>query len=235
MDNPITILDDAAIAEIEARPCVLNSNLIRLSATERDALCATVRVLRSEVDRGALCEECDEREYNEDGSCRTFTVCGVCWNVLRVQIARLQAENEKLSASRRVHELDNHHNALACGYCAGPLKNELTRLLSIEPETATLREQLEQVTKELAEEKRLRSELKEIAQTGIAEVSSVGAVLKDNAITDFRARAIALCRDKAAEYEQSAEEFKHDDRLRLCLSSKREAYKAMADELEQLK
>lgn len=32
--------------------------------------------------------------------------------------------------SRRVHELDNHHNAMACGYCAGPLKDELTRLQS---------------------------------------------------------------------------------------------------------
>lgn len=46
---------------------------------------------------------------------------------------------------------------------------------------------------------------------------------------------VQLCRDKAAEYEKSAEDFKHDDRLRLCLSSKREAYSAMAIELEQLK
>lgn len=43
----------------------------------------------------------------------------------------VRALRERLAAcegSRRVHELDNHHNALACGYCSGPLKDELTRL-----------------------------------------------------------------------------------------------------------
>lgn len=54
-------------------------------------------------------------------------------------------------SSRRVHELDNHHNALACGYCAGSLKNELTRLASIEPETLTLREQNTALREQLAE------------------------------------------------------------------------------------
>ena len=40
--------------------------------------------------------------------------------------ARRQAE-----ASRRVPALDNHHNALACGYCAGPLKEENVRLAAL--------------------------------------------------------------------------------------------------------
>lgn len=52
-----------------------------------------------------------------------------------------------------------------------------------------LQSQLEQLRVELAEEKRLRSELKQIAQTGIAEVSSVGTALKDIALIDFRSRA----------------------------------------------
>jgi hypothetical protein len=41
---------------------------------------------------------------------------------LDAEVARLTEENARLAASRRVPELDNHHNALACGYCAGPLK-----------------------------------------------------------------------------------------------------------------
>jgi hypothetical protein len=43
-------------------------------------------------------------------------------------LSALIAERDALAASRRVHELDNHHNALACGYCSGPLKDELLRL-----------------------------------------------------------------------------------------------------------
>jgi hypothetical protein len=42
-------------------------------------------------------------------------------------VSALIAERDALAASRRVHELDNHHNALACGYCSGPLKDELLR------------------------------------------------------------------------------------------------------------
>lgn len=93
---------------------------------------------------------------------------------------------------------------------------------------------VKQLRSELADEKRLRAELKQIAQTGIAEVSSVGTTLGEIALRDFRSRAVDLCNQKAAEYEESAEQFKHDDRLRLCLSSKREAYKAMAVELGKL-
>lgn len=63
----------------------------------------------------------------------------------------LQTRLTACEGSRRVHELDNHHNALACGYCAGPLKNELTRLLSIEPETVTLRNENAALREQLAE------------------------------------------------------------------------------------
>lgn len=79
------------------------------------------------------------------------------------------------------------------------VRNEFDRLRNIV--IRDLQSQLEQVTKELNEEKRLRSELKQIAQTGIAEASSVATALGDNAVIDFRSRAIALCRDKAAEVE----------------------------------
>jgi hypothetical protein len=47
---------------------------------------------------------------------------------LRKRVSALITERDALAASRRVHELDNHHNALACGYCGGPLKDELLRL-----------------------------------------------------------------------------------------------------------
>lgn len=70
-------------------------------------------------------------------------------------------------------------------------------------EIESLQSQLEQLREELAEEKRLRAELKQIAQIGISEVSSVGAVLKDNAVIDFRSCAVHLCKDKAAEYERA--------------------------------
>jgi hypothetical protein len=49
----------------------------------------------------------------------------------------LLSEVAQLKASRRVHELDNHHNALACGYCNGPLRE---RLVETETEIAQLRE-----------------------------------------------------------------------------------------------
>ena len=37
----------------------------------------------------------------------------------------LEEELNRALGSRRVPELDNHHNALACAYCNGPLKEEL--------------------------------------------------------------------------------------------------------------
>lgn len=72
-------------------------------------------------------------------------------------------------------------------------------------------ELLAQVEQELADEKRLRAELKQIAQIGISEVSSVGAVLKDNAVTNFRSRAIQLCKDKAADLNREVNKVDPDD------------------------
>lgn len=46
----------------------------------------------------------------------------------RAHVAALEEENAKLKASRRVPELDNHHNALVCGYCSGPLRTLVGRL-----------------------------------------------------------------------------------------------------------
>jgi hypothetical protein len=62
--------------------------------------------------------------HDADAACHVPALCAT--------VRHLKAENEKLMASRRVHELDNHHNALACGYCAGPLKDELERLKKLE-------------------------------------------------------------------------------------------------------
>ena len=142
--NSLTeILDESAVSEIEAK--TLTGHYPDLDQVR--ALCATVKHLLTELERGSLCEECDQWEYNEDGSCRTFTVCGTCWNNAQSQLEQLRAE--------------------------------------------------------LAEEKRLRSELKQIAQIGISEVSSLGATLKDNALIDFRSRVIQICKDKAADYERA--------------------------------
>jgi Ead/Ea22-like protein len=56
-------------------------------------------------------------------------------------VSALIAEVERLLASRRVHELDNHHNALACGYCSGPLRDELLRLQAeVQRQTGELRD-----------------------------------------------------------------------------------------------
>lgn len=101
-------------------------------------------------------------------------------------------------------------------HCAGPLK-----------------EQLEQVTKERDEEKRLRSELKEIARAGFDDISSLGATLKENAVIDFRSRAIALCRDKADEWQSLFDgdvTGDHDDKTYYA-----RAANELASELEQLK
>lgn len=49
-----------------------------------------------EPDRGALCEHCDQWEYNEDGSCRTFMVCGACWNAVQ----RAPAESTRVAGEQ---------------------------------------------------------------------------------------------------------------------------------------
>lgn len=71
------------------------------------------------------CEFCKGTIDDHKANCVVPHVHALC-----ATVKHLRAENQKLMASRRVHELDNHHNALACGYCAGPLKDELTRLRS---------------------------------------------------------------------------------------------------------
>lgn len=101
-------------------------------------------------------------------------------------------------------------------------------------EIESLQSQLEQLREELAEEKRLRAELKQIAQTGISEVSSVGTAMKEIAVTDFRVSVVELCKQRASEYDQYARGYEPSDRMRLCLSAKRDALKAFASELEQL-
>lgn len=73
--------------------------------------------------------------------------------------------------------------------------NERNRLLQSSLTTeATQAMRIDELQSDLAEEKRLRAELKQIAQIGIAEVSSVGTALKDIAVHDaiehFRARAV---------------------------------------------
>ena len=76
-------------------------------------------------------------------------------------------------------------------------------------EVNELTDQLAAVTQERDEERRLRAELKQIAQTGIQEVSSVGTALKETALIDFRARAVQICKDKASEYESPYPEASH--------------------------
>lgn len=98
-----------------------------------------------------------------------------------------------------------------------------------------LQSQLEQVTKERDEEKRLRAELKQIAQAGIAEVSSVGTALGEIALTDFRSRAIALCRNKAAKYKALANDSLPNDQTGARLAASARTLEEFAAELEGLK
>lgn len=107
----------------------------------------------------------------------------------------------------------------------GLFRQHCENLLS---EHESLQSQLEQLRAELAEEKRLRAELKQIAQIGISEVSSVGTVLKDNAVIDFRSRAIELCKSKAAAWEESG---KYGSAL---MQGKASAAKEIVFELEKL-
>lgn len=100
---------------------------------------------------------------------------------------------------------------------------------------AWLQRQLEQVTKERDEEKRLRAELKQIANAGFDDISSLGTTLKENAVIDFRSRAIALCRDKAVEYRKELEHYERGEEEFAQLNSYAAAADVLARELEQLK
>ena len=55
---------------------------------------------------------------------RTQSAQDACFRKLTGTIA----EVDRLKAARRIGELDNHHNALLCPYCNGPIKDEITRL-----------------------------------------------------------------------------------------------------------
>lgn len=101
MPDEQKILDDKQVAEIEARSpywCNVQGNgHVSLTVTERDTLCQTVQALREDLKQGALCEECEQWENNEDGNPRTFMVCGACWNklqetntALREQLAQVE-------------------------------------------------------------------------------------------------------------------------------------------------
>ena len=57
-------------------------------------------------------------------TCRV--ICDGVLDRVTVAVTALVAE-AKAEASRRAPEFD-HHNALACRYCAGPLKEEIARL-----------------------------------------------------------------------------------------------------------
>lgn len=104
-----SVLSDETLTKIEQKlelrsdHMIPRSKLPVITGEEAAALCATVRAAWKERERGALCEECGEWEYNEDGSCRTYIVCGACWNkrtealvALREQLAETREELRKL-------------------------------------------------------------------------------------------------------------------------------------------
>lgn len=86
-------------------------NLQQAYISERD----NAADLQSQLEQ-LRAENNDEKEYS---------------NSLALKYTVLEQRLAQCEGSRRVHELDNHHNALACSYCAGPLKDELMRLKSI--------------------------------------------------------------------------------------------------------
>lgn len=122
------------------------------------------------------------------------------------------------------HQHATANYPLDCRYDAERLASEL----AIDALCATVR----QLRAELAEEKRLRAELKQIAQTGIAEVSSVGAALKDIALIDFRSRAIQFCKDKAAEWWN--QQYDAEGQASALLRAQADTANELAAELEKL-
>lgn len=106
-----------------ARLCEWHTaRFIAESKTSIDALCRTLRVAWAE--RNSVT---DELEVADDALERQVTLIAD----LRSENAALREQLARCEGSRRVHELDNHHNALACSYCSGPLKDELLRLQAI--------------------------------------------------------------------------------------------------------
>lgn len=86
-----------------------------------------------EHDRGALCEECDQWEYNEDGSCRTFMVCGACWNK-RSDLSRLERE---LIQKAKTWNATNHRDKLAVERALTDLGDAVDALLDFEQKQET--------------------------------------------------------------------------------------------------
>lgn len=187
------ILDDAAIDEIEARYQNASPHyVVNWSKGEHALMQASGwRPLNEEQPRTIAAFDKDDGYLDLLFCAEARTdIPALChdWRVLRAKVERIKSKTAW------------HRDGV--GPDVPVLQERYDKLIA---QRNDLQSQLEQVTKERDEEKRLRSELKEIAQTGIAEVSSVGSALKDNAITDFRARAIALCRDKATEYKRIAD------------------------------
>jgi DNA repair exonuclease SbcCD ATPase subunit len=136
--------------------------------------------------------------------------------------ATVRALRERLNEETQYASELRHRLVIADGVYNE--KGEYTQYAqtAINRATDQLQSQLEQVTKERDEERRLRAELKQIAHAGFDNISSLGTTLKENAVIDFRSRAIALCREKAAEYETAYPETAH-------------ALQAVAGKLEGLK
>ena len=109
-------------------------------------------------------------------------------------------------------------------------QEEAERLLR---DKLTLKDQLATVTQERDEERRLRAELKQIAQTGISEVSSVGAALKDTALIDFRHRAVQLVKRQAEAWLAGSRREVSDERSNM-MYERCTAARQLAEELEKL-
>lgn len=85
------------------------------------ALCQTVRALRKELSEAYYesCEICDQEIVSGDGTkIHTFAVGGCCWNksqetiaALRDQLARSQAENERLASQLKEWQEDKDTKA----------------------------------------------------------------------------------------------------------------------------
>lgn len=234
-----TVLDDDAVAEIEARAkaATLGPWAVWDSCSWR-----RIGTIEPFMDGNVICpitqndghpDLLAKREDLEFVAHARADIPALCATVRALRASMKTQKVELLQLSGRGELLTKVHVNFDDLDPLEAVRNEFDRLRNVV--IRDLQSQLEQVTKELNEEKRLRAELKQIAQIGIAEVSSVGTVLKDNAIIDFRSRAIALCRDKAAQWEQKAKVMAISDENHSTPAIKARAAHELASELEQLK
>lgn len=193
------MLDEGAVSEIEAllaqyneRYSDANRTLLSSRTAEGDTarnLTTDLRLKIATIDNvRALCATV---KHLRDGSKQLSH---------EVEVETRRGDNWERRAKqmgRDVEALENERDGLR-----GRATELHNRISERNDRIVELQSQLEQLRADLAEEKRLRAELKQIAQIGISEVSSLGTTLKDNALTDFRLRAIQLCKDKAAEWER---------------------------------